>query len=355
MCDLRRHIKNSAISLLALLLLLLAGGCVKNEFKIEFSFPQSSTPTFQLLYYASDSKQGWLVETAVQVRDGKAALLGKTRNPSLVWVMGIDSETFPELLIYAERGDNIKVDATGAPTEPLKWRVSGNKINDALTQWRLDAAKALASGSPREVNKAVADYVKKNPDSPVSTIILSAYFDRHEDASQFHALWKMLKDDATDAKWVELVGSADTIESMGDEQKAPKQVVLSTLATGCDTVRFSGVPVLMAFTGPDRAGNDAVKRELRSLLRDFPDSTKRVVCHISFDPDSSSMVYTSRIDSLSGAVQAWMPLGLSDSQAVAMGVRGVPYLIVSDRKGNFIYSGRDASLAVRKMRDLLNQ
>lgn len=329
-------------------LLLLAGGCVKNEFTVEFSLPAKCERACILLYYASDSQKGWIVETAAAVHGGKAEVKGATRNPTLVYLL--DGMGQPMVIFYAERGDKIKVESSDE--NPLKWHIGGNKINDALSDWRISNLSALESGDYAKVNTAVAKYVKENSDNPVSTLLLLCYYNRRFDEAGFDALWKQLKGEAKEGKWIELPGRADVIEEH-QQSKMPKSIVLNTLS-GNKTVSMGRVPVLLYFSKSDIISYQEDIRMLRALSREYSDSAQRVICNISFEPDSLAHAYTARNDSLSKAVNAWMPLGISDNLAKNFGVGAIPYFIVVDAKGKKVYAGAEINDAFQSFKNALS-
>lgn len=128
-----------------MVLLLGLCGCRKNEFKVEFSLPDNINTTYTLIYYASDPSKGWIVEQVVPVQKGRAQGTLPTRLPALVYVMASGSTT-PAAVFYAERGDDFKI--SGDSPDPVNWTISGNKITDRLTDWRL-ASKGAIEAAPR--------------------------------------------------------------------------------------------------------------------------------------------------------------------------------------------------------------
>lgn len=330
--------------ILLLLLILPLGGCVKNEFTVEFEIAGDVNDTYTLTYYASDSKKGFLIETAATLHQGKAQVKCITRNPSLVYLMsGGRILTF----FYVERGDKILI--TGTDRNPTGWDIGGNKINEQLSEWRMSHKDQLQFGkSPESVNNAVADYVTKNSDSPVATLLLLEYYDRRVDEDGFVKLWKKLKGDATDGKWQQLVSRSDMLEDVS-ELKMPRQIVLNTVATGCDTIVPARVATLLYFYQPERYQRDPNLKKLRQLSKETGDSSRRVIASISFDTDSMSRWQSARTDSLRGIVEGWMPLGISDPIARELGVRRVPYVIVI-KGGKAIYRGDDLEKAIKIFR-----
>lgn len=349
-----RFIHHFLLLLCALFVSLGPVGCVKNEFKVAFEVGNDVNRTYTLLYYASDKAKGWIVENVVNLQKGQGETLMRTVNPTLVYLFESGQRT-PRAVFYAGRGDGIRI--TGKSSDPTEWNITGNKLTDALSEWRLANLKtireATAPGGADALNKAVGRFVEENPDNPVSTILMLCYFDRRADEALFARLWKRLKGDAAEAKWKELSSRTDIMADAVPVDKLPARVVLNTVSTGCDTIVTGRVPALLYFTKNNVSTHMDDIDTLRALTRQFADSSLRVIADISFEPDSSTRWYSARTDTLRGAVRGWMPLGVSDGQAKALGVARVPYLIVVDRGGKIIYRGDKMQEAAAKFRTLM--
>lgn len=329
------------ISFLLSVLAVLFAGCVKNEFEVTFSLPADVNSTYKVLYYASDPRKGWVVENVVPVQKGKGETRLVTRNPCLVYVFASGAE--PVTCFYARRGDRIEI--SGDSSDPLAWTISGNKINDRLTAWRISSCSLVAAargGSAADVsalNKAVSRYVADNPDDPVAALLLQLYYDRGVDEAGFRKWWGMLEGDALDGEWRELVSRSDLLEDVPAVPPMPKRIVLNTVQTGCDTVVPGRVPVLLYFSRTSCASYRSDIDSIRGLSREYRDSTRRVIANIQLEPDSSVRWQSVRADSLQGVVQAWVPLGLSDATVRELGVRRFPWFIVIGRDSRTAYCG----------------
>lgn len=336
----------------AVLMCLLQTACTGNEFDVEFKLPADVNDTYTLAYYASDPVKGWMMQTGATLRKGVAEVKCVTHSPTLVYITPVGAR-LPQAVFYAERGDNIKISGSGK--DPMGWNITGNRLTDRLTEWRKGAAKALelrikdpAKGIAA-VNKSVADYVSRNPENPASTILLLTYYDRRADEDGFVRAWSRLKGDATDPKWSRLVSRADMFADPAP-LKLPKEFAVNTVATGCDTITFGRVPVLIYFSRNSLPTYKVDIDTLRKLSREFRDSDKRIIAEISFEPDSAVRRYPVRTDSLKGAVRGWMPLGLSDMTARELGVDRVPYAIVVATDGKVKYHGDNLEEAAATFR-----
>lgn len=329
----------------ALVLLTLAS-CVKNEFRVEFKLPAGVNESYTMLYYVSDSEKGWLYDQVAVVQQGKCQMKGMTRNPTLIYVFQGAQE--PGVVIYAERGDKIEI--TGDSSSPASWTVSGNDINETLSAWRAENRTALSARDNRKVNAAVAKYVKAHPEDPVSTILLEVYYDRSLDTAAFESLFNTLKGKAADVRWTELMSRSDLLGGFEPLKQTASPLILRTAGNGADTVGFSEQPALLYFqyNNYDARKDDVAK--MKQLLKERTDSGKPQIVSVSLENDSSSWRYQARMDSLKGAVVAWMPLSFADPAAVSLGVEKAPCFIVVGKKGKILYRGSSMDDAARKLR-----
>lgn len=305
-------------------MILMAAACASNRFKIKISMPAAVNAAYTLSYYASDSKGGRVIETAVAVQQGKGEIELPGHNPALVYL----STGRHRIYFLARRGDRIEI--SGDNANPYTWSVTGSDINTALSEWRNKNAAALESSDRAAVNRAVAEYVKANPGNPVSTLLLLCDYDRRADNPGFLKLWRSLRDEAAIEKWTGLVGRNDMMENMplaGFDGKKEMPLILKTRDNGVDTVYIGRQPTVVYVwrTGDtDRAGSmDSLKR----LRREHPDSSRFMIVDICFDADSVTWIMPLRSDSLRHTVRAWLPMAEADSSMRQLGVERTPQII----------------------------
>ena len=344
-----------AISLLLFLTVILSS-CSKNEFDVKFELTPSADGTYRAIYYASDPKKGWIVENVVNIQQGKAHLTGMVYNPCIVYLCRT-SNAAQGLYLYVERGDDFTISGDGS--DPAAWHVDGNKLTRQLDEWRTENRDVIVKArSGREADiaplcRAVDSFVTSHPDDPAAAIILMAYYDRGYDPGRFSALMKSLRDDAADRMWIDMMARNDMPADEPAIPAIPKSLVFATVATGCDTITPGHLPTLLYFGKASLQPYRDDIAKLRQLSRSSGDSASRIIANVSFEPDSMTRWHSVNVDSLQASVQAWVPLGLSDSQIKQLGVRRIPYLIVIDRKAKAVYSGTDTDRAIETFRSLL--
>ena len=336
---------------LTICMLLIFTGCMKNESRLLFELPADMTSTFRAVYYASDKRGGVVLENVAVITNGKGELKCPTRNPMLIYLYPATGQVEP-IVLYAERGDEIKI--TGTSTDPATWTIEGNDIDRMLSEWRNANADILKKADPAETNKAVAQYVSENPQSPLSPFLLLTVFSRRDDETLFRRLWQSLSGDALDETWSRLAARADIPSGSVATPGRLKSLALRSLANGIDTVRPDSVKAALLFFW-NNGLNDRRQRfdSIKALAKEFPDSASRLIADICLDPDSLGWKSPLRSDSLKDVARLWVPAGLADRRIIALGVPRTPFFIVFSPDGHQRYRGDDTSEAFSIFRETI--
>lgn len=330
--------------LFAMLVILVLTGCLKNRMTITFDLPKEVNTTCRIVYYASAKKGGMAREDFVPVNAGKGEMQLPQGNPSLMYLFSSTGKT-PSALIYAERGDKILV--TGKGNDPMGWEIKGNKITEALTEWRIKNKAALAGGDEEKINKAVAAYVRQNPGSEAAAIILYAYFMRRGHEDEFAALdAKLDKKLIGNKKLMGALSGADLLTGSVEAPKYPSEIILTGSEGYADTLKLgSGNSTMLVFRSASNRGEDIPKDSLKRMIAARGGKT---VAELYMETDSLNWRRHVDNDSIQGMKRLWMPLGMADSLSITMAVRRAPYYILFDSKGKVLYRGDNFSDASSK-------
>lgn len=324
------------LSFLFLTVCLLLGGCIKSEITLQFELPASSNNPVRVLYYASAKNRGLIRETAVEITQGKGELKLPTVYPSIIYLFS-PSQNEPVVAFYAKRGEKIFV--KGDSQNMREWSVTGNKLTDEWSEWRIANKTVLAENNPEKVNKAVEAYVKGHPDSKLSLVLLTLYYSRRQDEAGFLWLYSSLKEDVFDDKdLLEALSAADLIEGPQPQPAMPARLVLLGESGYADTlVLKDSVATFIIFTGKE--GIEGIARD--SLASLISRSRKGKVAEIFMEGDSAAWRRHLMSDSVPGLHRMSMPLGMADTLALQMGLRRVPYYITVSPGGKVGYRGSD--------------
>lgn len=352
------------------LLLVFCAGCRKNEFSLEAALPPSVNHTYEVSYYANDKRGGMEIETALNIQNGVGAVHAVTRNPSVGWIFYHNSPV-PAAVFFAERGDKIEI--KGESESPYTWRVGGNKVNDLLTEWRL-ANKTLLEqqgenyrlgredkSAAGKVNKAVADFIDKNPESPASVILLGVYYDPKIDPREEARLIQILHESKILDKYSYLIVRQDRdfamVPEISGERLRAQEIIVQSYHNGCDTL-FVGsgkYPVAMMVTKISSPARKDMLDSLKNMIRLRKDSAELLLVDMQVGDEESNWRYMARRDSLKGVLQSISVRGLADDNLRRLGVNTLPYWLVVDKKGKILYSGSSTAEAAAKVRFLIKK
>ena len=337
---------------LTICMLLFLAGCMKNESKLLFELPADMNATFRVVYYASDKRGGTTLENVAVITKGKGELKCPMRNPMLIYLYPGTGQIDP-IVLYAERGDDIKI--TGSSPDPATWTIEGNEIDRMLSEWRTANASILKKADPADTNKAVAQYVGENPQSPLSPLLLLTVFSRRHDETLFRRLWQSLSGDALDHTWSRIAARADIPSGSVTTPGRLKSMAVRSLSNGIDTIRPDSVKGALLFFW-NNGLNDRRQRfdSIKALAKEFPDSSSRLIADICLDPDSLSWRSPLRSDSLKDVARLWIPAGLADRRIMALGVPRTPFFIVISPDGHQRYRGDDTSEAFSAFRTTIS-
>ena len=343
----------------ACLMALMLGGCAKNEFKVDFEFPKDHVGNYMMTYYAKDSHGGRWIEHTVSIQEGKASVDGVTRLPTLVYVSDA-SQPGTYMMVYAERGDEIKVSGEGK--DMASWTVTGNKLSERWSAWRKGAYPKKKD--IKTFHKSIEEYVKENRKDELSAILLLTEWDRREDPEGFVRIWNMIDKGSRSQELIDICGATDFlgVEFITDADgnleyaKDPKMNILQlrTRDRGLDSLKLNR-PSFLYFYGENNAARREAADSLKFLLRAYPDSSKHVMADVYMDSDSTTWVNAIRRDSLKGMTRAWQPRGLAEGSMVKLGVRRLPWFVVKDKDAKEAYAGSDIKEATAAFRKLMGK
>lgn len=341
--------------LVGFIIILCAGGCIKNEFSIHFEFPKEFIGNYIVTYYAWDSHKGAWLEHTASVQEGKAEVPCVTRRPTLVYLRDASSPN-SSIILYAERGDNLVI--AGSSSDMNTWTVTGNNLSEEWSKWRNSTAG-------KDAPKAIENFVKKNPDKELSTIIMLTEWDRNADPDGFVRIWNLIDKDARQQEIIEMCGAPDfpgiefTVTADGNLTRAkdPKtsNLVIRTKSTGLDTLKLAKAKAaILYFYEDNNSAHHVAIDTIKALSKEYKDSTRRIIADISIQTDSMTWVATLRRDTLQGVVHGWMPHGIADPKIVRLGIGRIPWAVVTGKNAQSLYSGNDMNKAAAAFRKVMS-
>lgn len=337
------------LQLLILAIAALLQSCGGNQFKITFQLPADVNANYRVVYYASDKRGGYTVETVAAVEQGKGEISGQTVNPTILLLY--DQRKMP-VAIYVKRGDKIKID--GPSAAPASWTVGGNVINEKMSEWRNENAQALDTGSQTLVNKAIAKTVISDPESEIAPLLLLTSFSRNLDETLFRQLWQRIPDSDGKQKWTSIMNRNDVPVTFVRTPAKLQSLIARSHYNGADTIRpASAKATLLFFWNNGFETRKETFDSINTLSRQYPDSASRIIADICLDPDSVVWVSPLKRDSLQNVARLWMPQGLADKALMNLQVLRTPSFMVVAPDGNQRYRGQSFAQADSVFRTLM--
>lgn len=342
----------------AALLAITLCACRSKEFNVTAEFPASTSRVITLTYYAAGKKAGWVTETALSVNVGKGTVKCSTIRPTLVWLSGAGKPDGPQMWFWAERGDDILI--SGKEDEPFSWEVSGNGINERWTKWRLANLAVLKKRETKQLNAAIAKYVKENKDDELSALLLLTIYDRSEDEAVYTRLWNSLSESARSEEVIAAAGRSD--QPTGALAQTPPRIADFKLHCQGETIRRFQTRDYDAILLYFQLGDEDMHRRdidsLKALLKEKGSAPRFALLNVSLGSDTITWLSHVRLDSLpqsTALTEAWAPGGRMHSTVLPFALPASPWFVVLDTKGNQKYRGADAGGALKATRPLIRK
>ncbi len=151
----------SLFTLLTIVVLIQSCGSSSDRFRMEGQFKNMNQVDLYLYDAASGKKD------TVHVQRGRF-LYETTLEDTATFIMMFPN--FSQIPIFASSGITVKV--KGDASQLRETNVKGSKENDEMTAFRLKSTQL----TPPEMKKIAAQYIKEEPNSPVSFYLLQQYF-----------------------------------------------------------------------------------------------------------------------------------------------------------------------------------
>lgn len=326
--------------------------CNKNEFSIEGKIQDAGTMNLRVFYYSSSDKKGKISETVIPVVNGKFSYIGKSEKPTVVWFFSPNRTLLTP--IYVEPGDEILIE--GKYNTPLRWHVTGNKIEEDWSAWRNKNEKSLKSDNDKVINQAVSRFVTANRDNPVSTLSLLCFFVKRDAEKDYDKLWKSLSDKARPADLINAVNASKAHQSSQSYAIKLTPLSLYSYADSLETLSVSeSKATLLYFWRQREERHDSCISNIKKLHKLYPDSTELQIADINMDSDTIKWRRQARKDSVENWQRYWAIGAEVNISLSRLKLPRTPYFIVSDSTGAQHYRGDNFSKAEKKIKEMLKK
>jgi hypothetical protein len=315
----------SSIILLFSLAVLLSS--CSNTFKVSGEIEGLGNQDVRIVY-ATDAgvKDVW-----VQAKDGKFTFKGSS---SELTVAGIFDNT-QQLIAHVavKNGDNIKI--TGNITAPLKLTVSGSDIDEEWYAFINKNAGKYTPDNAAMLNAAIEKYIKENPKSTVSTLLLMVDYNALNNHAKVEKLLASIDEDARPQSLLKTYSAMK--QQLGAPANRLQNLMLYSIKGDFDTfIPMTSPYNLLFFWTDDMADRPASVKALRELAKKC--GKRLQIADIDLEADTTIWRTTIKSDS-STWKHFWAPGGPVYSDLKNLCIDSTPLYIVVDSTGTQLYRG----------------
>lgn len=339
--------KNSAIRLVILLIAtVMSFASCKEDAKIVIKGEMSDGKdvTLHLVMHYPDrvvdeviaTRQGSFEFTVPAVESGNIMVEVFSHNYRLLGVVMVDNSS----------KTSMKID----PQNLARFSADGNEFNRAYSNFLFDNRENIEKRNTDAVNKAVAEYVRNNSESAVSTVLMMTIYDSLRNPDEAARLYKSISENARPDYFSVGYGSLVT----GTAGTKTDTINAITLLSSKDSlVRLDPTEyraTFIAFSTDDPQRGDSIKTTLREVSR-RAGRRGLVVDHL-LSSDTLSWKRQLRRDTATWT-SVWSGMGVSSPGADRFAIPSLPYFVVTDSAGRMTYRGTSATAAAEAFKKQL--
>ena len=332
-------------SLVACLLMLLPvlGSCKKDSkpFKVSVELNGLGAQNVRIVYTGAD---GGIVDSWVKCENNAFSIEGKCQSPSLLMVYNSMNVSIMRLIVNG--GDEIEV--KGKILEPYNMTIKGTELMEEFNAFVVKHKTEYQSLGSQQLNTAIENYVKDNPKSLVSTVLVILDYSPTNDAQ----VDKLLEGIDESAKPATLLESYNLMKMR--IRKATTNIrslnMIDMESGDFTSVRMVGNrPSAIFFWNKDLGSDERHKiiEDLKTL-----DTAQVQILDVNIDGDSVGWYNTIKKDGTSWK-HYWVPGSMMNSSLKELRLTDSATIIVTDSLGHQQYRGNDVMMARQPIEDMV--
>lgn len=326
----RSDIGHSALKniLIATVAIMVAVGCrgKRNEFSAKITFANLPTQNVDIVYGGENGFQT-VQETAM---DGAMEIKGTITEPAVVEMFTRDGTLLGRFV--AQPGDEIKA----TYRTPFDFDISGNELSAQLAQF----LSSLSGGDSKKLMDEISKYISKNPENPVSGLLLNYYFDAKGYPQEAVLLCRLLMSRGNHAFFTDAL----TASVSGWNANEPRNWVAIEMLSSRDSMELLDIPEhgnLLIYFAEISRGADTLARQL-----DIPAHASLTVVHTATDTANWYM-YRDKFPRRTRFF--WAPAATAAPGLEPYSIPTLPWYIVVDSLRNIIYRGSEPDSALVRL------
>lgn len=305
-------------------------GCSSKGFKVTAEIKGLGNQNVRVVYKGAD---GGIVDSWIMAQNNALVVTGDCSSPTLLMVY--NGMNVPILRLVVSGGDKLEV--KGSITEQYQLQVKGSQVMEQLNDFILKHKAEYSMSNSPKLNAAIEEYVKANPKSVVSTLLVMLdYASADNDKVE-----KLLSSIDDSAKPKTIMDSYNMI-AMRTKAGATSITSLNLLEMESDDFEVAKLTGLsrrsvLFFWDKDMetSKRDAAFEELKML-----DSSQVNIMDVNIDSDS--VQWRNIVGKTSTTWKHyWAPGSMMNSQLLRLQITTTPTIIVTDSVGKVKYRGTD--------------
>ena len=327
---LSRYMSKKYLAAVVLMILCLLSSCSSNSFKVSAELKGLGSQNVRVVYR---NAEGGITDAWITAQKDKLEITGDCNSPSLLMVY--NGMSVPILRLVVSGGDKLEV--KGKITEQYNLEVKGSETMEQWNNFVVKHKSEYDSPSAVKLNTAIEKFVKDNPNSLVSTILVLIDFAPDDDDSR---VAKLLNSIDENAKPQSLMESYDII-FLSAKKGDTSIITLNLLEMTSDdfeVAKFAGdKPSVIYFWDKDMETQkrDDAFEELKML-----DLTRVNIVDINIDSDSAQWRNTIASTQTTWK-HYWVPGSMMNSRLLRLQIKSTPTFIVTDSLGKQQYRGNN--------------
>lgn len=340
----KRTIYFCSLAACLLMLLPILGGCNKDRkpFKVSVELTGLGSQNVRIVYTGAD---GGIVDNWVTCENNAFTIEGRCQSPSLLMVYNSMNVSIVRLIVNG--GDKIEV--KGKVLEPYNTIIKGTELMEELNAFMVKHKIEYQSPMSPQLNTAIEKYVKDNPKSLVSTVLVLLDYNPTSDTQ----VDKMLESIDESAKPENLLESYNMMK-MRTKKAATNIRSLNMIEMNSGdfaSVRMVGSrPSVIFFWNKDL--DDKERSNIIADLELF-DTAQVQIFDVNIDGDSVGWHNTIKKDATSWK-HYWVPGAMMNSTIKDLCLTDNATIIVTDSLGRQNYRGSDVMMALQSIEDMID-
>lgn len=318
-----------ALAVLAVTLTACGGG---STFKISANIDGMGNQNLHVVFLGDSG----VSDAFIPSQDNTFKIQGSSTDLTIVSIL--DSQNKPLLRIAAQGGQSLEI--TGDINNPHHYKCKGSDVAQEWMEFETENASLYDMVDHTKLDQAIEKYVKENPKSVVSTLLVVADYSQLTTAKGA----ALLESIDAEARPESLVKSAQqALELAGKPDTQLHTMMLYGINSDFEpfSPNNSTATLIYWWNNCDEARSTSIER-IKQLEQQY--GTRLAVADVNLSPDTAGW-HATVINDATHWRHLWAPGSVLDPAIQSLRINSLPLCIVTDSVGKQIYRGDDINAA----------